>query len=91
MSEIPKLSGEWNSGYTRAIMDMQSTFEEVIQDLQRNHKRINNNYVRDTLKLCLEHREALRENMWLPKREQSFVRWNPKKQELEFYTPKKSP
>lgn len=84
---IERLSGDYNRGYTKAIMDIQKIFEYVKDDLHFHHKRMNEKMADELLKCCLENRENLRES--IPEIGDGFIRWNPKLNTFEFYKPKR--
>lgn len=62
ISGLPKLSGDFNKGYTKAIQDMIEVFNYVNRDLQFNNMRMNYKWAEKILKCCLENREKLRDD-----------------------------
>lgn len=78
-SGLPRLSGDYNHGYTKAIQDMQEIFAYVQADLQHHHKKMTGKMCSELLECCLEHRERLRE------KRNGFIRWNHVKEAFEFY------
>lgn len=62
LSGLPRLSREYNDGYTKAIKDVMEVFESTNNDLKHNHMRMNYNWVEKILKCCLENREKLRDD-----------------------------
>ena len=77
-----RLSGEFNRGYTKAIVDIEEAFPHIIDDLTHHHKRITYKLVAQFLHCCLANRESLRENV------DGFIRYNKQKDDFEFYIPK---
>lgn len=75
------LSGEYNRGYTRAIMDIQSVFSYIQEDLAYHKKRLTPKLMGDLLSCCLSNRERLRESV------NGFIRYNGKSGKFEFYEP----
>lgn len=80
---VERLSGEYNRGYTKAIMDMQEVFDYVNDDLVGHKKRMNYKLAKELLGCCLTNRERLRESM------NGFIRWNGKDNKFEFFEPGK--
>lgn len=78
---MDRLSYDFNRGYTQAIQDMAEEFASVQSDLMVHHKKLNYKMAAQLCKLFLEHRENFRE------RRSGFIRWNTKREELEFYEP----
>lgn len=62
VSGLPRLSGDFNKGYTKAIQDMIEVFKDVNWDLTMHHSRMNYKWVEKILKCCLENREKLRDD-----------------------------
>jgi hypothetical protein len=62
LSGLPRLSREYNEGYTKAIKDIIDVLAYVNHDLQGRNMRMNYNWVDKTLKCCLENRDKLRDN-----------------------------
>lgn len=79
-----RLSGDFNRGYTKAIRDIQGEFNGVQDDLMLHRKRFNYRLIARLLDLFLANRENFREDR------AGFIRWNTKKEDLEFFDPKKS-
>ena len=61
ISGLPRLSGEYNKGYTKAIQDIIEVFNYVNMDLKHNHIRMNSSWAEQILKCCLENRMKLRD------------------------------
>lgn len=78
-SGLPRLSGDYNRGYVKAIQDIQEVFAYVQEDLQYRHKKLTGKMCGELLECCLKHREQLRENR------NGFIRWNCVTEEFEFY------
>lgn len=79
---LPKLSGDFNKGYTKAIQDVIEIFEYIQPDLKHHHKNLNGKLSLMLLKCCLEHREKLRDK-W-----NGFIRFNHQKQNFEWFNGK---
>lgn len=62
ISGLPRLSGDFNKGYTKAIQDIIEVFEYVNHDLMCNKIRMNYNWAKKILKCCLDNREKLRDD-----------------------------
>ena len=62
VSGLPRLSGDFNKGYTKAIQDMIEVFKDVNWELTMKHSRMNYKWVEKILKCCLENREKLRDD-----------------------------
>ncbi len=82
-SGLPRLSGDYNRGYTKAIQDLQEVFEYVQLDLLHHHKKLSGKLCNELLKCCLENREQLREDR------DGFIRWNCGTNQFEFYQNKR--
>ncbi len=83
---IERLSGDYNRGYTKAIMDIQEVFLRIDQDLKHHGKRMNSKLANELLKCCLSNRENLRESI------NGFIRCRVKDGKFdgfEFYEPNK--
>lgn len=78
---IERLSGDYNRGYTKAIMDIQEVFSYINDDLKYHRKRMNDKVAKELLECCLQNRENLRESV------NGFIRWNNKLDKFEFYEP----
>ena len=83
LSGLPRLSGEFNRGYSKAIMDMQKEMKDIQRDLRDHKRNLNYKLCMDALQLFLENRENFREGM------NGFIRYNTKAKELEFFTPER--
>jgi len=81
---MERLSGEFNRGYTKAIMDIIEIFKYIEPDLKWHHKRINQKLANELLECCLTNRENVRESI------NGFIRWNNKNNCFEFYEPDRS-
>lgn len=82
ISGFPRLSGEFNRGYTKAIQDILDIFDYIQPDLRAHHKTISSKTAKEILRCCLINREKLRESI------NGFVRYNGQKNSFEFYEPK---
>lgn len=79
ISGLPRLSGEFNRGYTKAIQDLLKETKSVQYDLKIHKRNMNYKYLEELLRLFLENRENFRED------KAGFIRYNVGKKELEFY------
>lgn len=81
MSMFERLSGDYNRGYTQAIMDLAEIFSpDYIQwDLKIHHKKLTSKMMGKLFRCCLDNREKLRDN-W-----DGFIRYNGKLDDFEFY------
>lgn len=79
-----RLSGDYNRGYTKAILDIMTVTDYVNYDLKLHHKTLNYANINKMLKCCLENREDLRESEMLGL-SKNFVRWNTQLNDFEFY------
>lgn len=82
-SGLPRLSREFNRGYSKAIIDIQETMKYIQRDLRAHKRNLNYKLCMDALQLFLENRENFREGM------DGFIRYNTKAKELEFFTPER--
>jgi hypothetical protein len=82
LSGLPRLSGDFNRGYTKAIMDIEDLFNYIESDLAHHKKRLNNKLARELLTCALTNREKLRENR------NGFIRWNCITKEFEWFNGK---
>lgn len=80
-SKLPKLSGDYNKGYTKAIQDVTQVFDYIQSDLAHHHKRLNPKMMKELLKCILDNREKIRDE-W-----NGFIRFNSKTQSFEFFNP----
>ena len=78
---IERLSGDYNRGYTKAIMDLIEIFDNIQLDLAYNKKRLTAKLIKSLLNCCLNNRENIRESV------NGFIRWNNKLNDFEFYEP----
>ena len=76
-----KLSGDYNRGYTRAIMDIKEVFHYIQNDLKHHKKRLTPKLADELINCCLSNRERLRESV------NGFIRWNRVTEQFEFYEP----
>lgn len=81
MEQISRFEFNESEGYRKAIMDIMEVFNYIIPDLK--HYRISFTPKLQTrlLQVCLENRQNMREN--LDKR--GFIRWNPQKNDFEWF------
>ncbi len=80
---MERLSGDYNRGYTKAIMDVTKVFEYVARDLSHHKMRLTNKLALRLFQVILENREAIREQR------DGFIRWNTRKKDLEYFTREK--
>lgn len=76
---IERLSGDYNRGYTKAIMDIQDVFSYIESDLAVHGKRLNMKLAKELLNCILKNREGVRES------KRGFIRWNAVKNGFEFF------
>lgn len=62
ISGLPRLSGEYNRGYSKAIQDIIEVFDYMNNDLKAHKMRMNYAWAEKILRCCLENREKLRDN-----------------------------
>lgn len=55
------LSGEYNRGFTAAILKILSDYEDICESMKFYKKRMTEKLTKQWLKCCLENRERLRE------------------------------
>lgn len=79
ISGLPKLSGDFNRGYTQAIQDLIEIFEYIQPDLKHYHKNLNGKLSLLLLKCCLKYREKIRD------KHNGFIRFNHQKQNFEWF------
>lgn len=77
--EITRLSGEYNDGYRKAIMDIMDVFDYIEFDLKYHKKPRNFKTAREILKCFLDNREIFREDHSID----YFMRWNCKENKFE--------
>lgn len=80
---IEKLSGDYIRGYTKALLDLKDIVEYVNNDLSYHHKKWNHKLLNSLLDCCIDNRENLRESQ--SGLSDSFIRWNTKKEDFEFF------
>ena len=61
-SGFTRLSGDFNRGYSKAILDIIKVFDYMNSDLKAHNMRMNYNWADKILKCCLENRDKLRED-----------------------------
>lgn len=83
VSGIPVLSGDFNRGYTKAIMDVSEVFSYIQDDLRHHHKNLTAKNASELLKCILQHREQLREQHLSGGK--GFIRYNGKTQKFEWF------
>lgn len=79
LSGLDRLSGDYNRGYTKAIMDMQEIFNYIERDLTYHGKRLNMNLAKELIACFLTNREKVRENR------NGFIRWNCVTNKFEWF------
>ena len=62
ISGLPRLSGDFNKGYMKAIKDIMDAFVYINEDSQHHKMRMNYKWAEKILKCCLENREKLRDD-----------------------------
>lgn len=77
--KIERLSGDYNRGYTKAIMDIQEIFKYIKPDLKHHHKNMSFKMADDLLNAILENRINIRDDM------KGFIRWNGNKNVFEYF------
>ena len=75
---MERLSGDFNRGYTKAIMDVIKIFNSIESDLRHHHKSMTHKKSLELLDCILKNREAIRE------RRSGFIRCN-SDGDFEFY------
>ena len=74
-----EFNGDYIRGYTKAIQMIQEQFDGISKDLKHHRKRPTEKLIKEFLDCCLKERAILRD--W----NDSFVRWNKKKEEFEIW------
>lgn len=74
---IPVLSGDFNRGYTKAIMDVMEVFSYIQPDLKHHHKNLTAKTTSELLESILQNREHLREQHLSGG--EGFIRYNGEK------------
>jgi hypothetical protein len=62
ISGLPRLSGDYNRGYSKAIQDIIEVFDYMNDDLKARNMRMNYNWAEKILRCCLENREKMRDD-----------------------------
>lgn len=62
ISGFPRLSRDYNRGYSKSIQDIIEVFDYMNDDLKAHNMRMNYNWAEKILRCCLENREKLRDN-----------------------------
>ncbi len=75
---MDRLSGDFNRGYTKAIMDTMRIFNYIESDLRHHHKSLTHKKSLELLNCILRNREAIREGR------SGFIRCN-SEGDFEFY------
>lgn len=85
ISNFPRISGDFNRGYTKAIKDIIEVFNYVNDDLKFHKMRMNYSWAMKILDCCLNNREKLRDDL------NGFVRIekseNGKRDIVRYYIP----
>ena len=76
---LPVLSGEFNRGYTAALMDVKEILKCIESDLRYHHKSLSFKTANQLISCVIENREKIRENM------DGFFRWNKQLNNFEWY------
>lgn len=84
---IPVLSGDFNRGYTKAIMDIAEVFAYIQPDLKSHHKNLTAKSATELLECILQNREQLREQHLSGG--EGFIRYNGKTQKFEWFDRRK--
>ena len=86
-SGMERLSGDYNRGYTQAILDIQEVFNYINNDLISHHKKLNSKLADKLLKCILQNRELLRESKHHTDTLDEFIRYNKALDDFEYYKP----
>lgn len=86
ISGLPRLSGDYNRGYTQAIQDIQEIFRYIVPDLKHHHKSLNAKLSSELLQCILENRDKLRDQKFLLVKNQGFIRWNGSLNQFEYFS-----
>lgn len=76
---IPRLSGEYNRGFTAGLEKAREVFSYVHHDFASRHKRMTHRQIMELLAVMIDNRAVLREDL------EGFVRWNVKTEKFEWY------
>lgn len=76
---MDRLSGDFNRGYTKAILDTIKIFNSVESDLRHHHKALTHKLTLELLNCIMKNRDAIREGR------SGFIRYNHVKGEFEYY------
>lgn len=76
-----KLNGDFNMGYTKAIMDFQDILKYIQPDLSHHKKRLTPKLTEELLICFLDNRARVRDGG------AGFIRWNRQKEQFEFFIP----
>lgn len=87
ISGLPRLSGEFNRGYTRAIQDVIEIFNYIQPDLKHHHKNLNGKLSIELLNCILENRGQLRDSVFDLPNKRGFIRYNGQLNKFEYYQP----
>lgn len=74
-----RLSGEYNNGYRKAIMDVMEVFSYIEPDLRHHRKGMTFKMAQKLLKCILENREKVRDD-W-----RGFIRFDGQKNDFEWF------
>ena len=83
---LPILSGEYNRGFTAALLKILSDYEDICESMKFYKKRMTEKLTKQWLKCCLENREKLRDINNVG-RYQGFIRWNKQTEKFEWFDP----
>lgn len=78
---IKRLSGDYNRGYSRALLDLSDEAARVQEDCALARKRFGYPLMKQLLALFIQHRENFREGGT------GFIRLNRQSGRLEYYDP----
>ena len=85
MSEITRLSGDYNRGYTAALLKMQETLEAISGDMKQHKIPFNKKNIIALVKSMIDGR------MWLRDDPNAFARCNNNVEGgFEVYSPRKN-
>ena len=75
-----RLSGDYNCGYTKALMDMKDILKGANINLHIYGKKWTPKLLDELMDCCIENRAHLRET-----EDQGFIRWNCKENKFEYF------
>lgn len=84
ISGLPRLSGDFNRGYTRAIQDIMEVFDYIQPDLKHHHKSLTAKTSKALLECCLQNRANIRDKIG-----SGFIRYNHLIPGFEYFIPER--